>query len=90
MDEVRLPDLEVIRRFSIAVRSEHAPVEEVVEALQTDLERIEKALRRRAPRRTSPASSRASSRRSPSRKSPSRRKPSARAKPKAARSRRRW
>lgn len=48
MDEVRLPDLETIRRFSIAVRSEHAPAEEVIEALRTDLERIEGAMRGRS------------------------------------------
>lgn len=50
-DEIRLPDLEVIRRFSIAVRREHAPVEEVVEALRTDLERIQRARGRRRPKR---------------------------------------
>ncbi|MHB8512323.1 MAG: hypothetical protein ACYDCC_09080 [Actinomycetota bacterium] len=44
MDNVRLPDLETIRRFSIAVRAEHAPAEEVLEALRTDLERLERAL----------------------------------------------
>jgi hypothetical protein len=44
MDNVRLPDLETIRRFSIAVRSEHAPADEVLEALRTDLERLERAL----------------------------------------------
>lgn len=43
VDEVRLPDLEVIRRYSIAVRREHAPVEEVLEALRADLEMIAKA-----------------------------------------------
>jgi hypothetical protein len=55
VDEVRLPDLETIRRFSIAVRSEHAPAEEVIEALRTDLERIEGALRGRRPASASPA-----------------------------------
>lgn len=50
VDSVRLPDLETIRRFSIAVRSEHAPAEDVVEALRSDLERIERAMgRRRTP-----------------------------------------
>jgi hypothetical protein len=47
VDEVRLPELETIRRFSIAVRSEHAPAEQVIEALRLDLERIEGALRGR-------------------------------------------
>jgi hypothetical protein len=55
VDEVRLPDLETIRRFSIAVRSEHAPAEEVIEALRTDLERIEGALRGRRSASGSPA-----------------------------------
>ena len=52
MDQVRLPELETIRRFSIAVRSEHAPVEQVIEALRMDLERVEGALKGR---RTTPA-----------------------------------
>jgi len=43
VDEVRLPDLETIRRFSIAVRQEHAPVEDVIDALRTDLERLQRA-----------------------------------------------
>lgn len=53
MTDVRLPDLEVIRRYSIAVRREHAPAEEVVEALRADLDAIERALGRgsRAPSR---------------------------------------
>jgi hypothetical protein len=44
VDDVRLPDLETIRRFSIAVRSEHAPVEQVLEALEADLEKVRQAL----------------------------------------------
>lgn len=60
MDQVRLPELETIRRFSIAVRSEHAPVEQVIEALRMDLERVEGALKGRrttaaAPRKASGA-----------------------------------
>jgi hypothetical protein len=43
VEEVRLPDLETIRRFSIAVRSEHAPVEQVLEALEIDLEKVRQA-----------------------------------------------
>jgi hypothetical protein len=38
VDDVRLPDLEVIRRYSIAVRREHAPADEVIDALRADLE----------------------------------------------------
>jgi len=41
VEQVRLPDLEVIRRYSIAVRREHAPVEEVLEALRADVAAIE-------------------------------------------------
>jgi len=60
MDNVRLPDLETIRRFSIAVRSEHAPAEEVLDALRTDLDRLERALgmKRGAGARTAPATRR--------------------------------
>ncbi|MGH2728022.1 MAG: hypothetical protein ACRDKS_13705 [Actinomycetota bacterium] len=47
MEQVRLPELETIRRFSIAVRSEHAPAEQVIEALRQDLERVEGALKGR-------------------------------------------
>jgi hypothetical protein len=72
LDSVRLPDLETIRRFSIAVRSEHAPAEEVVEALRSDLERIERAIgRKRTPaaRASVPAArSRSSSSRSRTRR----------------------
>lgn len=60
MDQVRLPDLEVIKRFSIAVRREHASVEEVLEALRADLEAVSRAgTSRRAaePRAEAPARS---------------------------------
>lgn len=40
VDDVRLPDLEVIRRYSIAVKREHAPAAEVIAALRADLERL--------------------------------------------------
>ena len=62
MDQVRLPELETIRRFTIAVRSEHADAEQVIEALRMDLERVEGALKGRraapaAPRRAAGARS---------------------------------
>jgi hypothetical protein len=65
VDEVRLPDLQTIRRFSIAVRQEHAPIGEVLEALRADLERLERAAApRKESRRTSTRSrSRSSARR---------------------------
>jgi hypothetical protein len=94
MEEVRLPDLEVIRRFSIAVRSEHAPAADVVDALQTDLERIQRALRGRGSRKTTRTSPRSapsrgsSSRKSGARRSPAR-KPRTGSKAKRPRSRRR-
>lgn len=68
MEQVRLPELETIRRFSIAVRSEHAPAEEVIEALRQDLERVEGALKGR---RTAPAK-RSSGARTTSKSSPRR------------------
>lgn len=40
MAEIRLPELETIKRFSIAVRSEHADVDEVIDALRTDLQAL--------------------------------------------------
>jgi len=60
VDQVRLPDLEVIRRYSIAVRREHAPVAEVLEALRADLETIQRAVggQRAATRSAAPARSR--------------------------------
>jgi hypothetical protein len=50
VEDVRLPDLETIRRFSIAVRSEHAPAEQVLEALEQDLAKVQQALGRRTTR----------------------------------------
>jgi hypothetical protein len=37
-DDVQLPDLEVISRYSLAVRAATAPRDEVVAALRSDLE----------------------------------------------------
>ncbi|MBI4729793.1 MAG: hypothetical protein HY775_09890 [Acidobacteria bacterium] len=87
MSEVRLPDLDVIRRYSIAVRQEHAPAEEVAEALRADLDRVERALRGRGAR-SAVARDAAPRRRESSPKGPVRRKPkaSARAVSKPARS----
>ena len=70
MDQVRLPDLEVIRRYSIAVRREHAPADEVLEALQADVEAIRRALRDsspRAPRQAARPAPRSAARPSPRR-----------------------
>lgn len=58
MDDVRLPDLETIRRFSIAVRSEHAPAEQVIEALEMDLDKLRQATGRRTARSATPARTR--------------------------------
>jgi hypothetical protein len=73
VDQIRLPDLEVIRRYSIAVRREHAPADEVLDALQADVEAIHRALRgsqpvpRRQPRATPRARPAAKSSRSKTR-----------------------
>lgn len=64
MDQVRLPDLEVIRKYSIAVRAEHAPVEEVVEALRADLAKLTAG--------KAPAARGASKAKAPARKGPRR------------------
>jgi hypothetical protein len=72
VDQVRLPDLEVIRRYSIAVRREHASAEEVLEALQSDIDAIKRALRGATPSRAT-APSPAPARRRPTPKSRSRR-----------------
>jgi hypothetical protein len=37
-DDVQLPDLEVIQRYSLAVRGETAPRADVIAALQADLD----------------------------------------------------
>lgn len=52
MPDVRLVDLEVIRRYSLAVRQEHADAREIVEVLESDLKRLQKATR--AARATKP------------------------------------
>ncbi len=57
MEDVRLPDLETIRRFSIAVRSEHAPAEQVLEALEMDLQTVQQALGRPARAASTPRAS---------------------------------
>jgi len=54
VEDVRLPDLETIRRFSIAVRSEHAPAEQVLEALEMDIQAVRQAMGGRAPRPAAP------------------------------------
>ena len=53
-DDVQLPDLQVIQRYSLAVRGASAPRAEVIAALTADLE----WLRGNAPRRT-PAAAKA-------------------------------
>lgn len=50
-DDVQLTDLEVIARYSLAVRAASAPREEVVAALEADLAWLTGEVRRRAPRR---------------------------------------
>lgn len=43
MPDVRLVDLEVIRRYSLAVRQEAADAGELIEVLKTDMAALEKA-----------------------------------------------
>ena len=46
-DDVQLPDLQVIQRYSLAVRGATAPVADVVAALQADLAWLTGGSRRR-------------------------------------------
>lgn len=72
MEQVRLPDLEVIKRFSIAVRREHASVQEVLEALRADLAALTggraRAAEAGAPRKAAEAAPRKTASRAPARK----------------------
>jgi len=96
VDQVRLPDLEVIRRYSIAVRREHASADEVLEALQSDIDAIRRALRGSAPARTAvpraaaprTTTSRTTASRSAARRPAARKRPAAKSRAKS-RSRRR-
>src|SRR4051794_3125950 len=47
-DDVQLPDLQVIQRYSLAVRGATAPIADVVEALQSDLAWLTGGGRRRS------------------------------------------
>ncbi|MDT7537504.1 MAG: hypothetical protein QOI82_1089 [Actinomycetota bacterium] len=75
-DDVQLPDLQVIQRYSLAVRSASAPVADVIQALQSDLAWLTGGARRRtvqpakpsAPAKTTPA--RAVAKKSAAKKSP--------------------
>ena len=49
MADVRLVDLDVIRRYSLAVRQETAPAEEVLAVLDASREVVIAALERRSP-----------------------------------------
>ena len=54
-NDVRLVDLDVIKRYSLAIRQESAPAEEVLAALDSSRERVLAAMRvsqRRAAVRT--------------------------------------
>jgi hypothetical protein len=50
-DDVQLPDLEVIQRYSIAVRGASAPRDEVIAALRADLDWLTSSSSRPAPSR---------------------------------------
>jgi hypothetical protein len=70
---VRLPDLETIRRFSIAVRSEHADADEVIEALREDLTNLLKATGRLKAKDEAPAPKKPAARKSTAKKSTAKR-----------------
>src|SRR4051812_11778475 len=79
-DDVQLPDLQVIQRYSLAVRGATAPIADVVEALQSDLAWLTGGSRRRvaAPVKTSaPAKRSAAATKSPAKKAGSAAKKSA-------------
>jgi len=56
-DEVRLVDLEVIKRYSLAVRQESAPAEDLLAALEHSRDAVLAAMDAAPPTRTSPAKS---------------------------------
>src|SRR3954466_11671459 len=100
-DDVQLPDLQVIQRYSLAVRGATAPIADVVEALQSDLAWLTGGGRRRtaAPaRKTGPtkaasapktsAAKKAPARKALAKKSPARKAPSKKAPAKRAGARR--
>ena len=74
-DDVQLPDLEVIQRFSLAVRGATAPRAEVVAALQADLAWLTSGGSRPEPPAPAPAraTKAASAASAPPRKRPARR-----------------
>jgi hypothetical protein len=57
MPDVRLVDLDVIKRYSLAVRQESAPAEELLAALDASRDIVLAALGRprRRPRKSAPA-----------------------------------
>lgn len=55
MADVRLTDLEVIQRYSIAVRGETADREELLEAVRADLAWLEGGARRRSAAASEPS-----------------------------------
>ena len=73
MDDVRLPELQVIQRFSIAVRQEYASAEEVVEALKADLAAITGSSRATSSATRKPATKRTTAKRSTAKRSPKKR-----------------
>lgn len=75
MASVRLPDLETIRRFSIAVRSEHADADEVIDALRADLQQLLEATGRLRKRADPDAPAKPSVRKPAVRKAPARKAP---------------
>jgi hypothetical protein len=78
-EDVQLPDLQVIQRYSLAVRGATAPVSDVIDALQSDLAWLTGGARRRtatpskpsAPAKSTPvrsAAKKATAKKSPAKK----------------------
>lgn len=62
MPDVRLVDLEVIKRFSLAVRGEHADAQDVLDAIEADRAELRKALDKRGSGATKRSSNRSTRR----------------------------
>lgn len=84
MADVRLVDLEVIKRYSLAIRQEYADAEELLAALEADREELQKltgassqaARRSGAAAKRSPAK-KSAAKKAPAKKSPAKKRPTA-------------
>ena len=75
MADVRLVDLDVIKRYSLAIRMESAPADEVLAALEASRETVLAAIESQRPRTTRTSSSAPRARaaaKTPARRAPAR------------------